>query len=541
MHFIYYYLISLSIVGYGLLINQSFNIRSKNLGIIGFIGIFFLIFISYISTFFIAHDYNFNLIVLVGGLLLSIYFFSKNKISKKNIKFFFLVFSILFIFILVGKNHDDFGYYHFPYTHILTQEYHPFGLGQINNGFRNQSSLFFLNSLFYLPKIDIYFYHVGAVFFLGFANLFFLKNIFDQKNFLNFRFFNLINLFFLIFINIFFSRLAEYGTDRIGSILIILSFIVILFIINNNSKLLLDKNDELIKFLLIIGSIAISMKPFYIIYFTLLFFLIFYSHLRNHFIKILKTNLFIIIVIFTFFTFFISFINSGCFIFPAKFTCLENFAWSISKNEVQEIKIWYELWSKGGANPNFIVEQREDYISNLNWLDNWIKIYFFNKMSDYLASILLLSLILYFTFRSKIKIKTIGRKYFIVIIFLLFYLIEWFFFHPSLRYGGYHLFILLLFIPLVFYLENFKLNWSLFKKKSITFILITVIIFLGRNVYRLDKEYELYNYNVFQNMNYKFIGGDRNFYLRYDKKINKKDFNYEYKYFFGKKILVIKK
>ncbi len=207
------------------------------------------------------------------------------------------------------------------------------------------------------------------------------------------------------------------------------------------------------------------MKPFYIIYFTLLFFLIFYSHLRNHFIKILKTNIFIIIVIFTFFTFFISFINSGCFIFPAKFTCLENFAWSISKNEVQEIKIWYELWSKGGANPNFVVEQREDYISNLNWLDNWIKIYFFNKMSDYLASILLLSLILYFTFRSKIKIKTIGRKYFIVIIFLLFYLIEWFFFHPSLRYGGYHLFILLLFIPLVFYLENFKLNWSLFKKK----------------------------------------------------------------------------
>ena len=42
-------------------------------------------------------------------------------------------------------------------------------------------------------------------------------------------------------------------------------------------------------------------------------------------------------------------------------------------------------------------------------------------------------------------------------------------------------------------------------------------------------------------MNYKFIGGDRNFYLRYYKKINKKDFNYEYKYFFGKKILVIKK
>ena len=67
-----------------------------------------------------------------------------------------IVFSILFIFILSGKNHDDFPYYHFPYTHILTQFNHPIGLGLINNGFRNPSSLFYLNSLFYLPKIEIF-------------------------------------------------------------------------------------------------------------------------------------------------------------------------------------------------------------------------------------------------------------------------------------------------------------------------------------------------------------------------------------------------
>ena len=77
-----------------------------------------------------------------------------------------------------GKNHDDFPYYHFPYTFLLTQDSHPFGLGQINNGFRNPSSLFFLNSLFYLPKIDIYLLHVGSVYFLGFANLFFFKEYF---------------------------------------------------------------------------------------------------------------------------------------------------------------------------------------------------------------------------------------------------------------------------------------------------------------------------------------------------------------------------
>ena len=124
----------------------------------------------------------------------------------------------------------------------------------MNNGFRNQSSLFFFNSLFYLPKVDIYFYHIGAVFFLGFTNLFFLKNIFDQNIFKKSRFYNLLNLFFLIFLNIFFYRLAEYGTDRLGSILIILVFLILLLIINQNSKLL-ESNNELVKFLIIIGCI----------------------------------------------------------------------------------------------------------------------------------------------------------------------------------------------------------------------------------------------------------------------------------------------
>ena len=113
MYFIYSYLISLSILGYGLLINKSFNINSKNFGIIGFIGIFFLILISYVSTLFLAHDYYFNLIILTIGLILSIYFLKNFHSFKVDLIYFFVVFLILFIFILVGKNHDDFSYYNF--------------------------------------------------------------------------------------------------------------------------------------------------------------------------------------------------------------------------------------------------------------------------------------------------------------------------------------------------------------------------------------------------------------------------------------------
>ncbi len=540
MHFIYYYFISLSILGYGIFFNNFLNINSKNLGIIGFIGIFLLLLFSYVSTFFIAHDYHLNLTIFLIGFLLFLYFLVKNSFNKKDLTIFFLVFLFIFIFILNGKNHDDFPYYHFPYTYLLTQDSHPFGLGQINNGFRNPSSIFFFNSLFYLPKIDIYLLHIGAVFFLGFTNLFFLKNIFNHKSFRKEKFYNLINLFFLVYINVFFYRLAEYGTDRLGSILVILAFIIILRLTNQSLRNSFNERNELTKFLFIIGVIAISMKPFYLIYISLIFFFIYYKHLNLNLFEFFNSRLALLIVIFAILSFTINFINSGCFLFPAKFTCLENVSWSIPKQEVEDVKIWYELWSKGGATPNFVVDNRQSYISNFNWFSNWIDIYFFNKVSDYLLSIIFISFIFYLFFRSKKKIKNVKRNYWFTILFIIFYLLEWFIFHPSLRYGGYHLFALLFLIPLVFYLEKFRLEWSSFRKRGVILILVTCMIFFGRNLARLEKEYNVYNFNIFENMNYKFIGGDKDFYYRYDKLLNEKKFNHDYFDFFGKKILVIK-
>ena len=539
MHFLYYNLIAISILGYGFFLNKSLNLNSRNIGIIGLAGIFFLILLSYISSFFVAHGYIFNSIILSIGIFFLLYFFNKNQINKKDLITFFLVFLFLFIFIMNGKNHDDFPYYHFPYTFLLTQDSHPFGLGQINNGFRNPSSLFFLNSLFYLPKIDIYLLHVGSVYFLGFANLFFLKNIFDQKKYKNIKFYNLLNLFFLVFINIFFYRLAEYGTDRLGSILIIMCFMVLFLLINNDLVNIKSERKELVGFLFIIGSMAISMKPFYLIYFSLIFFLIYYKNLNETLLDFLRSKLSILIFLFVGFIFFINFVNSGCLLFPAKFTCFEQAQWSVSKKEVEDVRIWYELWAKGGATPNFTVENREIYIINFNWLPNWIDVYFFNKISDYFIGIIITIIILYLFFKTEKKINIYQRNSFILILFLFFYLLEWFLFHPSLRYGGYHIFILLAFIPLAIHLERYKLKWADFKKRSIILIFITLIVFLGRNINRLDKEYNVYNYNIFENMNYKFIGGDKDFYFRYENLLDDKNLNHNYLNFLGKKILII--
>ena len=76
-----------------------------------------------------------------------------------------------------------------------------------------------------------------------------------------------------------------------------------------------------------------------------------------------------------------TFLNSGCLIFPIVQTCFENLAWSIDKSAIEDVKLWFELWSKSGARPGFVVENRLEYVSNFNWLPSWINNYFFNKMS----------------------------------------------------------------------------------------------------------------------------------------------------------------
>ena len=59
---------------------------------------------------------------------------------------------------------------------------------------------------------------------------------------------------------------------------------------------------------------------------------------------------------------------------------------------------WFELWSKAGATPNYVIENKNYNIDKFNWVSNWINEYFFNKVFDFILGILALSIIIYFTF-----------------------------------------------------------------------------------------------------------------------------------------------
>ena len=67
----------------------------------------------------------------------------------------------------------------------------------------------------------------------------------------------------------------------------------------------------------------------------------------------------------------------------------------------------YENWSKAGAGPNFRVENSENYIVGFNWVNNWLEMYFFNKMSDFLLGVIFLITVIFISFKSN---KTINVK-----------------------------------------------------------------------------------------------------------------------------------
>ena len=122
-------------------------------------------------------------------------------------------------------------------------------------------------------------------------------------------------------------------------------------------------------------------------------------------------------------------------------------------------------------------------------------------------------------------------------IFFILCLLEWFFKHPALRYGGYHIIAILVFMPLMILFLDVKINFNNFMKKA-TFVMILVLtIFISRNINRLIKEHRLYNFNPL--ISYKF-NYDKKFYNRYFNIIEKNKSKYKKIKFLGKKFTIAK-
>ena len=500
--FIFYFLIVVAVLGFGIVFRKIIFKSSSlfNLGFDGLVGIFILTIYSYVSHFFFSHNLEHNFLVILTGLIM--FFLNYNKIKYNfELKIFISVFLILFFAFIAFKTHDDFSYYHFGYTNYINESKFLIGVGNFNHGFRTPSSIFYLNSLFYLPIVEKYMFHIGAIIIMGYS-------LIHLITLLNYKYLERDNdyIFFLIllsiiFIFIFFYRISEHGSDRSAQILIFLLFIEIFIFFK-----FLRTSDIFLGKILILSSLIISLKSFYFVYFIILIPILFLLK-KNDKLGILKNLLkiipFYLATLLILSVLLVNFFNTGCLVYPVYFTCFSDFEWSILINDVKLMNAHYENWAKAGAGPNFKVDNIENHIMYFNWVPNWIDNYFFNKVSDFLFGILFLILIIYLSFFSAKKNKKKQDTYLLPIYFFLIILFfEWFYNHPALRYGGYILICLLIFIPISKFLERNKLNFKQLQKRISVLLLVTAIIFLFRNVNRINDEIIKYNFNPFQDFRY---------------------------------------
>ena len=486
--------ISFSIIGYGLMVNKFLGIKILNYsyGLLGILGLFFLSIISSYTHLVFPHNYIHNMIIILFGIT---YFIRFNQKNYKELKYFSIIFSLLFISLLLSKTNEDFGYYHLPNSIQFVEQKLQFGLGNLNHGFKHISSIFMLMTLTYLPLFDYYLFNLVNFLFLVFFVFFILSKIYFRKN-ENSNISKVLLSFFLILFLVKFSRLAEYGTDLAGQILIVISFFFI-FELLFNDKLKYKEKITYFKLSIALIIFSISIKFILIIYSILILLPFLYLKEKQKLInELVRSKFLVIISLPVIFFIFFNFSSTGCIIYPISETCFSDvFDWALPKNTVDYLNLHYELWSKGGMGPNFRVEDPELYVKKFNWLSNWISVYFFNKFSDYILVILAILLSFFVSFNKEIfykknkKINYDFNKIKILYLFLLFIFIIWFIKFPTLRYAGYIIVYIIFTLPLIYFFSR-KINISeklSIKKISILF-LIGYSIFLIKNSSRIYEE-----------------------------------------------------
>ena len=498
----FFYICLISVLGYGGIFKKIFLNKLKTneeINIyLGFYGLTFITLIALFSSFFTEHNFYHNIFLHLIGLF---YFFYSP--IKKNITFYKHIFyiSILLIpLLLISKTHDDFSYYHYPFTKFLTENHVIFGMGHINLGYNFLSSIFFLNSTFYLPFIKLFSFHFSIIYFLLFFNYFLFVKIFSTTTQ---KYFKYLYLLTFIFFNLSFNRLAEFGMDKGGQLLIVLLIIKLFEILTQYKKK--NKTEHILLLIPLVG-LCISSKTYFLTYLVLGFsiFLIDEKYIQN-FKKIIFTKSFMSLILILFFTFSHHFVSTGCLISPLPYLCFDqNFNWARSINEVKDLSVWLEQWSKAGASPTYRVEDELNYIKNFNWLTNWFREYFIVKFLDQIG-ILFLSIVLIIFSLKKFQLsnnKILFKKEFLLYFFLLtFIFFVWFTNHPTLRYGGYSIFYLIVSFPIALIFYKLKNKNNQIKKISIIVLLVIILVDL-KNIIRINKEFHRGDFYSFKNFPY---------------------------------------
>ena len=262
--FSYSVFILFSTLGYGLVFTNNLFGKSNDLNIPlkGLFGLIALYLISSFTHLFVSHNFIHNIFLIFLGIIFFVKNINVSQSDKKNLKYIIFFFVVLYLGFLISKNNEDFPYYHLPNSLQFAEHKLQFGLGNLNHGFKHYSSLFLINSLFYLPKVEFYLFNITnflvQIFF--FSCLFMI--LFKEKynNFTQI----FVAITFLVYLGKFY-RLSEYGADYVGQFMVILGCIYSFKLLSiNNKNLYKVKSIFYISCILIL--FAITTKFMYIIY-----------------------------------------------------------------------------------------------------------------------------------------------------------------------------------------------------------------------------------------------------------------------------------
>ena len=459
--------LSISFSGIGSLI--TLNTKSNF-----FINIFFgFIVISLIITlthFFFKINFLISASIFFLGIIL---FFKKKKHSiffeKKTIFLYFIIIFLLIPIFVSQKYHEDFGYYHLPYSLAFIEEKVVFGFANIDQAFVYNSIWLNLYPMFFIENKNFNFLTLPSfLLFLSFI-IFSIKNIIEKKNQIkNSDYYLIVALFYFL---LKFTRISEFGVDFpaiIFSVLSIYYFIKFYETKDNPEK----KTFFYFNLVFSVFSILIKLSTAIVIILPIY---LYFSNFKDFKFYIFSFKFLIIIFLcLVFFT--QQFIYTGCLLYPTNLTCL-NVSWFNPEHINLTKKL--ELVNKSYSLAKDIYSP-EEYLSNFNWFLFWIKR---NSLEiiEHLLTMILPLLTFIFVLKKRLKKEVVFQERLILAFFITLGFLFW------LNYSPVYRFAIHIFITLVFLLFSSILISSEFStKKFVIFITIFLVFSFSKNILRIN-------------------------------------------------------
>ena len=464
-----------SILGYSFVFKLLF-FDKKNYSFLNNLDIFFgislLIFLSIFLNFFSPLN-NFNLSILVIGIVFFFYFLKKYKFYHYNFKT--ITFIIIFLFLISHSNGlaYDSSLYHLQIIKFISDYKIIFGLTNIESRLGLNSSWYYFLSIFNIKNYHLI-YLINIIIYAIFINELFVSKKERKISF----FFLFFSISFLLFFSLIHPTKNGIILNNIGSpevdTMIMLIFIINFYIFLKSLEKYSDQHFYLI---LTTTVIAITTKISAIPLFLLLFFIfiIYFSKIR----KINNISYYIFNLVLAFFWLISNFIKTGCFIFPISITCL-NVTWGFTSDNAQRFINVVQSFARDTR----LRQKFNDFnytLDSYNWVIPWFNDYYLNTSLLKIVTFIILSslifIIIFYLFFKRQK-SILDLKYsFCIFTFFFLSLVLWFR-APEVRFGyGFLVSSSCFLLTIVFLKIRFLYKYVYYKQ----FILIICFLLIVKN------------------------------------------------------------